>query len=87
MVLSLFSIRDIKASQFLTPFYSQNVSLASRECHSTVNSGNPENVICKYPEDFELYEIGQFDSDTGKIVTSVEGIKFITNLSTFKEIR
>jgi len=61
-------IRDGKAETFLPPFSVPTVGLARRLFGEAVNDKRTE--IGKYPKDFTLYVIGDFDIEKG-IVTSV----------------
>lgn len=58
-LLSLFCIKDLKADNHTAPFNSQNIATAIREFTELVNTdGNPYN---KYPEDYSLWVLGNFD--------------------------
>lgn len=60
--LRLYSIYDSKAEQFSPPQVYHNDMLALRAFEGIVN--DDKMLICKYPEDFSLYYIGNFgDSD------------------------
>lgn len=67
-MLKLYSIKDTKGA-FEAPFLANNDALAARNVKTFINSqkGIPESL---YPEDFELWFIGQFDEVTGIIYPS-----------------
>lgn len=61
----IYSIKDTKGS-FLEPMIAQNDAVATRNIRGIVNSG--KGLLAQYPEDFELWRIGEFDETTGIIV-------------------
>lgn len=63
-MLKLYSIKDTKGS-FYEPLVAQNDALAVRNVRGIVNSG--KGLLAQYPEDFELWYIGEFDEVTGII--------------------
>ena len=64
-MLKIYSIKDTKGA-FEAPFLAQNDQLAARNVKTYINSqkGIAESL---YPEDFELWYIGEFDELTGII--------------------
>lgn len=67
--MKVYSIKDTKGA-FGAPFLAQNDQLAARNVKTYINGqkGIPESL---YPEDFELWLIGEFDEITG-IIQPVE---------------
>ena len=67
--MKVYSIKDTKGA-FGAPFLAQNDQLAARNVKTYINGqkGIPESL---YPEDFELWLIGEFDEVTG-IIQPVE---------------
>lgn len=65
MLLKLFSVRDSKGEFFDRPFYKNTVGEAERDVRTAVN--DPKSTLNLYPEDFDLYYLGEFDNVTGKI--------------------
>lgn len=59
----IFAVYDKKAMVFFPPFTVENVVSAVRGLEDTVNS--PGNVINRYPDDFALYKLGEFDNVSG----------------------
>lgn len=65
MKFNVYSIRDSKTG-FLSPTFEVNDAVAMRNFeHAVVNS---DSVLFSHARDFDLYKIGTFDSDTGKIL-------------------
>lgn len=64
--LSLFSVYDSAAKVWFPPFVAQTVEVALRNFRMTVNS--PESNFNRFPEDYALFLVGEFDQETGMIV-------------------
>lgn len=65
MELKIYSIRDSKGEIYKSPFYKTTHGEAERDFHTIVN--NKDTLVAQYPEDFDLYHIGTFDDNNGKI--------------------
>jgi len=63
--MKLFSIRDIKAEGYNTPFTQSTFGLAERAFKEAAN--DPNSQIAKNKEDFSLYHIGDFNHKTGEL--------------------
>lgn len=64
MVLKAYSIRDAKAEIFHPPFYKHTHGEAERDFRTLTNDGKSN--VNKFPEDYDLYYIGDYDDNTGK---------------------
>nr|QJB20919.1 MAG: nonstructural protein [Microvirus sp.] len=67
----VFSVYDRAAECFRTPFFAEHAGVAIRGFTDAINNPEKNTDISMHPDDFDLYYIGHFDSDSGK-VTSVE---------------
>lgn len=65
MTHKIFTIRDTKAEMYNTPFFQKSVGEAERNFKTLVNDS--KSTVSQYPEDFDLYYIGDYDDLTGKI--------------------
>lgn len=66
MIVHIFSVYDHKAKVFGRPFYDSRVELAVRNVTAAVR--DPEQMLGKFPEDFDLFRLGEFDDVTGVAV-------------------
>lgn len=66
MKLKVYSIHDQAAEAFVQPFFMHNDGLAIRAFQDNANAKD-ENNISKHPEQFALYQIGEFDDKQGTI--------------------
>lgn len=70
MILKIFSIKDTKIG-FMNPFVMQNQGVAIREFTNGANEQS-KNSINTNPEDKELWCLGEYDDQTGAIVSKVD---------------
>lgn len=62
-ILKMYSVRDIKAALYGQPFALANRNVAIRTFTSWC--ADPSSFFSKYPGDFQLFEVGEFDQNTG----------------------
>ena len=67
MVDLIFCIRDT-LNGYGKPFTAPSAAFAKRDFASVVNSNDRGNAICYSPSDFELFQLGTFDHDSGMII-------------------
>jgi hypothetical protein len=65
MKLKAFSIRDQKAEIFNTPYFNKTMGEAERNFAQAVNDS--KTMLNKYPEDFDLYYLGEYDDQKGTV--------------------
>lgn len=64
--MKMFSIRDAKAENYSNPQYFRTSGEAIRALQQAVE--DPNNQIGKYPEDFSMWLVGEFDEEHGLVV-------------------
>lgn len=79
-VLKMFCIYDRKSKIHHPPNYCHNTPHAMRVFKSIF--AQKDSVFHTYPEDFQIFEIGQWDDATG-LVTSLEKANFVCAGSDF----
>lgn len=67
MIWKMFSIQDAKVGTFSPPQFFRSAGEAMRVIGDTLASG--ESMLSKHPEDFSLFEVGEFDDQTSAIAT------------------
>lgn len=70
MIQKVFGVRDTKALAFLQPFFSVSVPAAVRAFGDAINE-NPNSPLGKHPEDYILYELGDFDDNSGELIACI----------------
>lgn len=71
MKYNMYVIRDVKTG-FLTPTLDQNDDSAKRNFAYACN--NAESLMYFAPNDYAIYCIGQYESDTAEIITEIPRI-------------
>lgn len=71
MKQKVYSVFDIKAGTYSAPHPCVSRGVAMRSFETEVN--NPASMLNKYPKDFVLYEIAEFDDCTGAYIPLPDG--------------
>ena len=71
MINVICSVKDRAADAFGRPLFVPSVGLAIRSFTDEVNRSADDNQMHHHPDDFDLYELGTFDDNTGIIVCHV----------------
>lgn len=67
----VFAIRDRATDQFGNPMVLVNQGQAIRSFSDEVNRDAADNMLCKHSDDFDLYMLGSYNSDSGLFETGV----------------
>lgn len=70
MNLNVYSVYDLKAKAFLSPFFLPQDAMAVRALIDAVE--DPNHQFAKHPEDYQLFRLGQFDDELGVLSPSPE---------------
>lgn len=65
MTWKVFSVYDSKVEAYLQPFFQRSRGEALRNFIAAVN--DPQTMFNKHPEDYTLFEIGEFSEEKGEI--------------------
>lgn len=65
MKLNLCSVKDRAADAYGRPMFVPSTGVAIRSFSDEVNRSDTENQLYNHPDDFDLYEFGIFDDNTG----------------------
>lgn len=63
--LKIFAVYDKKSVAYANPFYFHQKGQAIRAFEDAVN--DPQSPLSKHPEDFAIFEIGEWNDTTGVI--------------------
>lgn len=69
MIQQIFSVFDVKTEEYSAPFYSPTLAAGERAFGDVL--GDPESVLAKHPEDYQLYHLGSFDTESGRFSPEV----------------
>lgn len=65
MILKMFSVRDAKAEVFHPPFFKKTPGEAERDFQQLTL--DEKSLVAKYPEDYDLWYLGEYDDNSGKM--------------------
>ena len=65
MKLILCSVKDRASDAYGRPMFVPSSGVAIRSFSDEVNRSEPDNQLFNHPDDFDLYEFGEFDDNTG----------------------
>lgn len=72
MIVKVYAIRDLKGEMFTQPLFQLNAGTALRSFSDMVKGADSK--IAAHPEDYALYEIGEYDDISGalKALTTIK---------------
>ena len=65
MKLNICSVKDRAADAFGRPMFVPSTGVAIRSFSDELNRNDADNQLYNHPDDFDLYEFGVFDDNTG----------------------
>lgn len=65
-MLKVFAVRDVKADAFGSLICVSTQGLATRSFLDACL--NPQSPMAQYPEDYSLYELGEYDPNSGSVI-------------------
>jgi len=65
MQLKMYSVRDAKAEVYNAPFYKRSHGEAERDFLNAIR--DDKNPNSKFPEDFDLFYLGEYNDQTGLV--------------------
>lgn len=66
MKLQVFAIYDSKVKDFANPFFMHSKGELQRGFTELVN--DPKTKLNKYPEDFSVFHLGEYNSESGALI-------------------
>lgn len=67
MKYKVCAVLDSKLGEYGQPFFVTAIGQAVRSFGDEVKRADPQNMLNKHPEDFSLWHIGEFDSETAEL--------------------
>jgi hypothetical protein len=65
MKLFMCAVFDRAANAYARPMFVPSTGVAIRSFSDEVNRSDPENQLFNHPDDFDLYDFGEFDDNSG----------------------
>lgn len=85
MKYSVFAIRDFKTG-FLQPTVDANAASAIRNFEHAVLR-NDDSLFFSHPEDYSLYELGEYDTDTGLLTAKSPVVELLSAVEVISQAR
>lgn len=79
MKAKLYSVKDVQLNLFNLPMFLSNETLAVRALYRTIDQ--PDSPITPFAENFFLFELGEWDDETG-VVTMLPQPRLIISATT-----
>lgn len=79
MKLKIFAVYDTAVAAYMQPFFMQSKGAAIRGWLDAAE--DPKTQFNKHPGDFTLFELGEYDEETGKFENALTPINLGTALS------
>lgn len=67
MIQNIYAVRDRATDQYGQPMFMINHGHAIRSFADEANRADAQNNIYNHPDDYDLYHLGTYDTDTGLI--------------------
>ena len=80
----IVSVLDVKAESFSQPSCSANKATALRDFATAVNQ--PGSLLNSHPDDFVLYQLGDFDPQMG-VISSSARVSLACGRDVFAEVK
>lgn len=69
MKLKIFAVRDRATDQYGNPMFLVASGQAIRSFTDEVNRKDATNLMYTHPDDYDLYELGEYDTESGRFET------------------
>lgn len=83
MKFKIYAVRDQKTDMYSQPFFLMSDGQAMRAFGDDVNRQAEDNPLFKHPEDYELFALGEWESETAEFSTHTP--RSITAAATMKQ--
>ena len=81
MTVYIYSMRDALTG-FMQPSFELNDAVAMRNFEAAVLNSAPQNLLHSNPQDYTLFKLGEFNSNTG-IITPMDPVPISSGQSIF----
>lgn len=85
MKTQAYSIYDRKALVYHLPFYALNDAVAVRTLSDVV--ADPQSMFSRHPNDYVLYQVGEFDDGNGTLTPTVPAVHVIDAATLVKSLQ
>lgn len=82
--MNYFCIYDTKAQAFTQPFHAPSRADAIRQVTMMTDDG--KSLLSRFPQDYQLMSLGEFDKKTGHFNNDVEHVANVFDLKEVKNV-
>lgn len=75
MKMKIYAVKDRATDSYGNPMFLLAVGQALRSFTDEINRNEPQNMMYAHPDDFDLYELGEYETDTGEFETKRPELK------------
>lgn len=79
MRFRMAAVFDVATGAFARPIFVGGIGAALRSFADEVNRPSPDNVMYQHPEDFQLFDLGEWD-DAGGLFHSIVPVRVVTGV-------
>jgi len=83
VILKVFAVHDSKVGAYMQPFFQRSVGEAVRSWETVCNDG--KSAMSTFPADFTLFEIGEYDDQSGALTPHTALKSLATGLDAKKQ--
>ena len=65
MIQTICAVRDKATDAFGRPIFVATAAVGIRSFQDEINRDSPDNAFHVHPDDYDLYDLGTFDDNTG----------------------
>lgn len=69
MIYKIVAVHDRAAAAYGRPIFALAIGQAIRSFQDEIRRVAPDNEMNRHPEDYDLYELGEFDDNTGQFTS------------------
>lgn len=84
MLLKVFSVYDVKVGAYLPPLFFRSKLEAIRAFSSAV--ADSQHQFCQHPEDYTLFELGEWDDGDAKFKANLTVIPLVTAMEVSSKV-
>ncbi len=85
MKMHMFTVYDLKAAAYITPFFLPTVAQAKRAFNDCVADTNHQFGL--HPEDYDLYSLGTYDNESTQFNIFTEPKLVTSGLTVFRDMQ
>lgn len=83
MKMKVIAVFDVQSQAFMRPMFVAAIGAGTRMVQDEVNRAAPDNLLYQHPQDFRVFELGEWDDQSG-LFSLAELPRLVTDCSALK---